>query len=75
MRTATTAVLAALAALAGAIVGVSAAPGCYRATEKPEHARRRVGQSARYIVMTHAPPRPRLCWRATLAFGTWRFSA
>ena len=35
----------------------------------------RGAQSARYIVITHAPPRPRLCWSATLAFGTWRLFA
>src|SRR5262249_56415316 len=33
------------------------------------------GQSLRYIVTTHAPPRPRLCWSAMRAFGTWRLSA
>src|SRR5262249_43598631 len=29
----------------------------------------------RYTVTTAAPPSPRLCWRATLASFTWRFSA
>ena len=32
-------------------------------------------ESRRSIVTTHAPPKPRLCWSATLAFGTWRASA
>jgi hypothetical protein len=31
--------------------------------------------SRRYIVTTQAPPRPRLCWSATRAPSTWRFSA
>jgi uncharacterized protein (DUF169 family) len=29
----------------------------------------------RYIATTAAPPRPRLCWRASLAPSTWRLSA
>jgi len=32
-------------------------------------------QSLRYMVTTAAPPRPRLCWSATRAPGTWRASA
>src|SRR5205823_14843292 len=32
-------------------------------------------QPLRYIVTTHAPPRPTLCWSATRAPSTWRFSA
>src|SRR5437868_1230588 len=48
----------------------------YRAPRSPvAHVMPEPRQSRRYIVTTQAPPRPRLCWRATLAPGTCRFSA
>jgi hypothetical protein len=45
-------------------------PGRETATSASTGRDAMTAQSRRYIVTTHAPPRPRLCCRATLAFGT-----